>query len=347
MALPTKLNVYSYSIANRVVYASLVQVARETMFLIKNHLKTVGYTVKGSCNGVVGAMDGVDRWAAATDAGTRFNGAAGAQSWIVLRSAENHDILFTYNAASDDIYKIAVSFQGDYVAAGTPAQSPTSANEQLVNTYFTAAGVPSIIGTTTSADRIVNVWARTDAKGFRFTVARAGAWICGLWVEKHDLVSAISPSVTMSTAHGGFIGAMTSLVASNNLTGAQPGASSAGAIHMCARTSLGASLINLCCLTTECQGSSGGSANCDNGQAYAPELYGGVEYVSKRVGIASLLAAARGKFCNVRDMWIGRSVGISDGETYGNREFIAMGVSGIVWPWNGTPSVAGTAVVMN
>lgn len=346
MALPAKLNAYSYSVANRVVYASLVQVARETMFLIKNHLKTVGYTVKGSCNGVVGAMDGVDRWATAADAGTRFNGTAGAQSWIVLRSAENHDILFTFNSAADDIFKIAVSFQGDYAAAGTPAQQPTSANEQLVNTFFTVASVASIVGNTAAGDRIVNVWARTDAKGFRFAIARAGSWVCAGWVEKHDLISAISPSVTVSSAHAGFIGTVSTLVASNLLIGAASGSSGSGAVNLRARVSIGANLAQ-CCFTTECQGSIGGAANSDNGQAYAPEIYGGVEYVSKRLGIASLLAAARGKIANVRDMWVGRSAGIIDGDTFGNREFISLGLSGLVWPWNGTSSVPGTSVVMN
>lgn len=345
MTLPSKVNTYSYSLFNRVVYSSLVQVMRETMFLIKNHLKTVGYTVKGSCNGVTGAMDGVDRWAVATDAGTRFNGTGGAQSWIVLRSTDNHDILFAYNSSVDDIYKIAVSFQGDYVAAGTPANQPTSANEQALNTYFTTAAQASVINPGTSGDRIVSVWARTDGKGFRFAVARTGAWVSCGWVEKHNLVSAIAPSVTVSEANGGFIGTLTTLAAANLTSAAAGAASSTQAIHTVARVSLGTNLAT-CALSTECQGIVSGPAASDNGQAYAPELYGGVEYLMKRLGVVSTLASARGKLSNMRDFWIGRSSGIVDGDVYGNREFLCMGISGLVWPLDGTPSVPGTLVVM-
>ena len=44
MALPVKQVNWTYSLNNRISYTSLVQVARETMFLIKNTLKTAGYT---------------------------------------------------------------------------------------------------------------------------------------------------------------------------------------------------------------------------------------------------------------------------------------------------------------
>lgn len=58
MPLPTKLVNWTYTFNNRISYTSLVQVMRDTIFLVKDTLKAAGYTVKGSCNGVTGALIG-------------------------------------------------------------------------------------------------------------------------------------------------------------------------------------------------------------------------------------------------------------------------------------------------
>jgi len=305
--------------------------------------------VKGSCNGVTGAMDGVDRWSTAADAGTRFNGAGGAQSWIVLTDLNGADICFSYNSAEDDVYRIAVSHTGTYVAAGTPAQQPTSTTEQTINTFFTTTeAFRSCIGATASGDRVVTVWARTDGKGFRVAVARAAVFVGLFGVDKHSAVP-YAPGVTVSVGHGfsgcglSTVGVLESSTVADSIATAV--ANNYGP-RFVVRTSLGTFNAS-CSKSLEGFGSSGTAITSDYGQAFAPELQGSTEYQMKRLGLFSTLASSRGKVGNLVDWWMGRTAGPADGDTYGNRQFIVVAsLQGIVWPWDGTASVAGTAVVM-
>lgn len=347
MALPTLGTAWAFSLCNRITYASVVQVARDTMYLVKNFLVAHGHTVKGSCNGTTGAMDGVDRWASAADAGTRFNGAGGAQSWIVLTNADGSDTCFSYNSAADDIYRVAVSHAGDYVAAGTPAQQPTATNEQLVNTFFTTTtAFQTIVKSTASGDRLVSIWARTDGKGFRVAVARAGVWVTTFGNDRHSAVP-YAGGVTVAPSHG-FGGAMETATLVSSFASDSPATAVANTMgpRFVVMTNLGAKLAS-CAKGCEAQGLANASMTIDAGKNFAPELQGSTEYPLSRIGIYSTLASSRGKVGNLIDWWIGRITGVADGDTYGNREFIVINaLYGLVWPWDGTPGVAGTAVVM-
>jgi hypothetical protein len=103
VTLPTKAKTWTIDPCNRVTHTTIPQVVGDCMLGIKNHFLTgTGVTVKGSSNGAAGAMDGTDRWVNSAAVQTRFNGTAGAQSWIVLdcAGAGGGEQLLNYNASA-------------------------------------------------------------------------------------------------------------------------------------------------------------------------------------------------------------------------------------------------------
>lgn len=344
MPLPTKLVAWNFQLQTLIPFTSLVQVAREVMFTVKQRLVAQGWVVKGSSDGVTGAMDAVDRWVAATDAGTRFNGAAGVQSWIVLTDANGYDILFAYNSATDDVYKVAVSFTGNYVAAGTPTHQPTSTTEQLLNTFYTTTP-GTIIGSSASGQRIVSVWTRPDSKGFRVAIANLGAYRSVWGVDFHAAV-AYGAGVTVS--HSAFyINTPSGLTVANSMAAHNTVSNAVGLQFRTIARRLDANVALEASRLLECMGPTAQNPpTYTEGNDFAGELQGGTEYKMRRIGLQSVTASHRGKICNLLDWWSGRTTGSMDGDTYGNREFVTIGGAvGLVWPWDGTPSVAGTPVV--
>lgn len=346
MALPTKLVAWNYQLQTLIAYTSLVQVTRDVMFTVKQRLVAQGWTVKGSCNGVTGAMDAVDRWLTGVDAGTRFSGAAGVQSWIVLTDANGYDILFSYNAATDDVYKVAVSFTGNYIVAGTPSHQPTSTTEQLLNTFFTTTP-GTIAGSSISGQRIVSVWTRPDSRGFRVLIANLGAYRSAWGVDFH---AAVAYGAGITVSHSAFyinapgsIAPTTLMAPHNTASNATTNQFRAIARRLDANAALEVSKILECTSLTNLT-----APAYESGNDFAAELQGGTEYKMRRIGLQSVTASHRGKICNLLDWWSGRTTGSADGDTYGNREFVTIGgPSGLVWPWDGTPSVIGTAVVIS
>lgn len=347
MALPTKLVAWNYSLQNRITYTSVVQVMRETMYLIKQRLVAEGWTVRGSSNGVAGAMDGVDRWAAATDAGTRANSSVTPISWFVLRDANNYEVCFAYNSATDDVYRITASFASPFVAAATTTHQPTCTTEQTLNTYYTT--VPgTIINSGTSGDRLVSIWTRPDAKGFRVMIVRSGALASVFGLDMHD-PSTYGAGITVALSHAFYMnGAFTNLVSSSGMSAATTATGGANTQFRTVTRRIDAALSCDCAHTYEVTRTAAlaGGISLDEGMTFAPELQGGAEYMMKRKGLFSITAGARGKVGNNLDWWIGRTTAAL-GDVYGNREFFVLGPDGLTWAWDGTPSVIGTAVVLS
>jgi hypothetical protein len=156
---------------------------------------TMGYTVKGSCDGTTGAMDGVNRITAANKWATRATIAGASQSWIVLTDGAGIDWLFTYQSTLDDVSRLSHSQSGVYVAAGTPAQQPTATDE----CFDTVSG--SWINVTTSADRIWHFWGSSDKKMFRMAIYRAG--VLASFIKGEKFTSAIVSPATFTLATGG------------------------------------------------------------------------------------------------------------------------------------------------
>lgn len=160
----------------RHAYVSLNDMAAWWLYQNKAAMLAAGWTVQMSCDGVTG--DATDRWASAANCTTRFNGAAGAQSFCVLRNADGLEVLLAYSGATDDICLIAYSIASHFVLAGTPAQQPTAADQVTLSTGNT------IVNATTSADRVMSIWATTES--WASCLFRQSALVCYAGVEKID-----------------------------------------------------------------------------------------------------------------------------------------------------------------
>jgi len=337
LALPTKTRTWLYSQNNVVVYSSLNQISRETAWGIKEWLKTLGATIPGSSDGTTGAMDGVDRWITAANAGTRAANTTTAHSWIVILLGNSLRLLLDYVGTVDNQFRMSYAV-GAYTAAGTPTFSPTATDEMYILGSSTA-GAEWLL-TTTSGNRIWNGWATADRKNFRVAIGRQNAPVCAFGVEEVDSVGVIDPvSVVFSpsswgffhggTTGGGGLAAVTSLAASysNGIRGGR------------ARVVVGGIPTII-----DCSGGGEGLANASsytfgNFNATANELQGNA-YPALPLTLGGAAVGARGPLAKRVDWWASKT-GEPWGAWAGNLEFFNVG-DGLLWPWNGTPSVAGT-----
>jgi hypothetical protein len=204
MALPTVTQTWTTSFNNRYTFVSVLGAMQSYMLSLKNFLKTtMGFTVKGSCSAGTGAMDGVDRWTVATDVAPRNNGAAGSQAWFVLTDGAGVNWCFSFNSASDDIFRLAHSTGGNYVAAGTANQQPTATDE----CFDAASG--SWVNATASADRVWHMWGSSDKKMWRSAVMRSSALVMYQAGEKFTS-ALVSPATFTLGIGGGTVGAIKS-----------------------------------------------------------------------------------------------------------------------------------------
>jgi hypothetical protein len=323
MGLPTIQKTWTITANNRIPFVSLNGTMASYFFGMKAFLKAHGYTVKGSCNGTTGAMDAVDRWVSAADVTTRGNGAANAQSWIVLTDANGVDLLLTYQGATDDVARISFSQGALFVVAGTPNQQPTATDEAVMSSGAT------LINATASQDRVWFGWVDSTSKLCRFAIARNGAFVGTLWGLELTSTSALAgANVVWSPRVWGFAWLTNaSLLPTSNAV--------AGAARVTA-SSVG----------TTCQMTPGCERYAANTFPWANKklpLQGATGYPAIPIMIGSLTANARGKFALLFDHWAGRMSGGADGDLYGTMSFIgvagyaAAGGSGC-WPWDGVTS---------
>ncbi len=335
MALPTITQTWTISPNNRYIYgasSSLILVMGNYLLSLKNFLKTtMGYTVKGSCDGTTGAMDGVDRWSTAANADTRFNGAGGAQSWFVLTDGNGMDHCLSYNAASDDIYRLAYSPGGNYVVAGTANQQPTATDEVFDTTNT------SWINATTSVDRVWHLWGSADKKMWRALVCRQGSLISIVGVEK--LTSALVSPATFSLATGG--GTAAAYKFYYNATGLSYVLNTGFNAGYSATNSAPVSRVHTSLDVTVLGGGSNelptsGRSDTASWTVDRPELQGQAGMVIVPTGFASQTANGQGKLGTRIDWWtaLGGSTSSPNlGETFGNLNFLVLGPLS-VWPWD-------------
>jgi len=323
MGAPSKQKTWSIAKCVRIPFVSLNGTMAAFLFGIKQHLKTVGYTVKGSCDGTTGAMDAVDRWATAANATTRGAAAGNAQSWIVLTDGQGVNILFTYQGASDDIAKVSFSPTGVFVAAGTPANQPTATDEQVVTS------AASLIANTASGDRLYSVWASSDAKMFRAAVARGGVWVGKpMWVEEFTPIVEAPMSLTPPVWGG------------SNAAG-NGGVAGGTTIGACRPIVSGSPVNSIMQWGLEVFGNNSGLW----GNA-KPHAQGATGYPTFPLSIGSNTAGALGKYGDLIDCWLGRTTGGTAGDDYASLQFIGMtgyaGDIGGVWPWDGATTIVMT-----
>ncbi len=339
IALPVPETTWTILPCVQVLYTSLAQVCAESIFTIVKRLKAQGYTVKGSCDGVTGAMDGVDRWDVFAKAQVRFNGAAGAQSWFVLTDGDGADIVFSFNSATDDQYNFWVSYTGVAIAAGTPAQEPTATDQSRINAFYTAVSPnnPTIVNEATSLPRRVSVWVRTDRKGFRVAIARNNVWVSKFGKDRH-LAATYGAGVTVHPGHGFYMagngvdtGNSGRIIMSSAATAANTRVQQF--LITVRRTDTGSNLS--CAKYTRITGGVGDPVWQWDTSVGQPSLQGGVSYQLRRYGIYAVAGGSDGDVGRFIDWYLGRHV-VTAGDTYGTLEWITIDPNfGIIWPWDG------------
>lgn len=351
ISLPSPELTWRFQLQTRVTYTSVLQVTGDCIYTIITRLINEGWTCKGSCDGTTGAMDGVNRITAGNKFQTRFSGAAGAQSWIVLTDGDGADIVWSFNSAADDRVNFWWSPGGHAVAAGTPAQEPTATDQMRTFTVWTTAFV-SMVGTATSGDRLVSVWTTADKKNFRVAIARANAWVICYGKETYTPAT-LGAGITL---HPGYIfcfpgDSFTSVTgqAYRGMLGYAFGASSTAPDQFMTRgyRTDGAGAALELARYTLCAGiASSLNVSPDLGTLMntQPILQGGASYILRRMGLVSQTSGHEGFVGKMKDWYFGHlAATIGSGATYGTLNWIVMnGVlngGGFIWPWDGTTTV--------
>lgn len=333
MTMPAKSKTWTHDLNHRISFTNLTDVCAAQMHAFKEFLKGVsGATVKGSGDNAAAAMDGTDRIAAAAE-WQRGLGTTSVHSWIVLTLAGmgGIDLLFEYVGSGDAEARVSYSPSGAYVVNATNARySPTAADEIIVVGAGSAGA--AFLSASASGDRIWHAAKATDGKSIILLQARAGAWTTYFLLG--EVVSAVLAPATFSPAVAAVAGTTTPTIA----------AWMAGILWKCR--------VNGVLLS----GANGASTSVEGtGGTTVPQLFTSVlelqgsQWPILALGLWSQVAGARGKICNLVDIWTG-NVAAADGDTYPSdvtypHQFIALG--DFVLPWNGTPSSAGTAPVMS
>lgn len=321
MALPTKLRTWTFPIINSRYAGSDANLAMQSYYLaIKNALKSVpgggGVVVRGSSNGVAGAFDGTDRWAAASDIVSLVTN----YSWIVLRfptlgNAELCHAMFTSGLATAQW-----SFSpGGLFAGGSVSAKPTASDE------ITFAGLND---NGSSNDRLLNFGYTSDGLDFFWLLAYAGNWQRCIRLQAPSASALVAPATRTGPIAYTFVGRP----ASYNTPGTYYARMSNGQV--------GATFANINpVLLYETYNAGGGPPI--NALIASSDLQG-MQPMIQPIGLFSTGAPRRGKVCNLDDVWMTVNT-IADGNTYpigGDREFIQVG--SFMWPWNGAPGVPGT-----
>jgi hypothetical protein len=219
-ALPTFLKTWNTTLINqRIPYVSLIDATESLLYGVKNYLvATMGASVWGSCNGTTG--DNTDRWASKANVATRGANTGVANSWAVIAWAGGQ-LCLSYVGATDDVARISFSQGSLFVLAGTPTFTPTATDEVVIATGIT------LVGATTSTDRVWSIVATSDRSVFRVCLFRQAAVVESWGME--NIVE--GPGVTVGTIIGwnSNLNMPTTLVTAGNQAGTN--SSSTGGIN--------------------------------------------------------------------------------------------------------------------
>lgn len=316
MALPTKAKTWTVNPCNSVTYTSYAQLTGDIFLGVKNNLLLMaGVTVKGSCNGTTGAMDGVDRWSTSGAIQTQGTSAITPQSWMVLDLADmgGTELLLSYGNNSNT-FTVAYSPGGLYTIAATATHKPTATDEVIIGN-----GVAFV---TASVANLWTTWTASDGSALYFATAQSGTWTriaCVQLITSRVEVGTFSPTVAGFCIPG-------SAATFNSWNTAAPAC----------RLNPGTGVVNI----SGYFGSEGVKYNNTAGALYTQisELQGGGHNIYP-VSFWSETATARGAVGNWIDLWAG-NVNATDGDTYPNdssRTFIHVG--DFILPWGGSAPV--------
>lgn len=336
---PPKQKTWTISYNNAITGATLNEMMGNYLFALASFFLANGYTCKGSSDGATAAMDGVNRWAAATDADTRGANTTSANSWLVMTDGNGCDILLSYVGSTDDIAYIAFSPGGLYVVAGTATHTPT-ATDQL---GLSPSSNTVINATAAATQRNLFMWVDSEAKLMRVLLIMNGAAAspCGL-VWGVELADFYLQDKTPTPAVWGF-----RYAASAGLFNLGPGTTSGfignysttpGALQGGQCRINGQQVdVNGGVLEFEAAAAGGFALPWSNTQT---PLQGAAGYpIWGPLRIGSRTAQQIGMVAQLYDWWTCRYNNLNTslaGDTYDNLNFMAVGLGGgLLWPGDG------------
>ena len=359
MALPTVTKTWAFSANNTHVWNGDVW-DRRTMFIaIKNWFKSVGWTVRSSCNSSTAYNDGTDSWSTAGNLNYNYN--TSARSWLVMRApaalGATYDVLFdcaqnngsgwSYNPST---MRICVA-QNGYNLNGTTTAHPTAISGHQVLCRGSDSNYGGQWGTGRPDSGYSYRWhamSTSDQKQFRVIICLNG-FAQGIWIfERLDTVETpavwTEPVVACIATTGNF---------NHQNSGSNYEPFIAGAVQFSSQWQAGwcksnimAGLINTqqvtFYLTSEYISSDSMVVQfgCSNEITGKWPLY--------PVGVACGDVGRRGRQGMMTDLWIGQGGiwnqnvgnpywGVVDGETYpndGTTKLVQFG--NLIMPWTGS-----------
>lgn len=331
MPLPTITKVWAQLLTagipgSRISFTTLLNTMQEFAFRLKDFLcasssASVKYTLLWSASGGVGptnAADHTDRILNAAAWTPRATVAAASQAWYVLTGGQGEQVLITFQGATDDVCRISYSSGGLFVLAGTTNNQPTATDELVLLSAVSIVNSPS-----SSADRILHVWARDDGKGFRCAIFQNSAMAGPLFfVEEFSYGLSGVPNVTVLPVTGGAYA--TGLLGATNLAGSfTPNQSG-----MLVRTRV--SSVNFNCQSGFAMETCNGTTSTPAAFSSPQELHGGT-FVPYPLGIVGLTTGSKGRLGNMIDMWCVNPSGLALGDGFGNSyQFVQM--FSLLWP---------------
>lgn len=185
MALPTLERTWQITPNVRITAAAEVTFSQNCLYEFKEAFigfATLPWTVVGSSDGSVAALDAVDRWTTPGD--ITFSTGAG-QSWMVLENASGNQLCIyvdTSSISTEDIpfyFSPSANFSG-----GTTSARPTATDEFEIHTTISQwLGGRNPPGTN---DFIWQFWHSTDGQATRWVMFETGTpLVCG-FIEPID-----------------------------------------------------------------------------------------------------------------------------------------------------------------
>lgn len=297
-----------------------------------------GMTCRGSSNGTTAALDGTNRCTTAAGWAVRAANTTTAQSWAVLTGSDGTQWLFSYTGGSDDIMRVAKSSQAGYVIAGTATFCPTATDEQVVQSGNT------IIGATTSGDRVFDVFVDSTAKSWWFIAFQAGvpagALVRGAPYDLGSPSFLVSPAAVLGPQTLGFV------MTPSNYGQSSIGGQYSAAIGSVLRMTAPAGPQSLTCGGFVLNASNNATIDVGNPMA----LNGNVSLI-KYCGIFSNNASGNGYIGWHQDMWLTfdpQACGALGGPTTG-KEFVYLNNvatpanQSMLFPWDNATASCTTA----
>lgn len=329
MALPTPDKTWIFPTTNEVVVAgTALQCHQKLLHSIKGHFLAglSPWSVAGSSNSLVGAMDAVDRWVAATD--LVWNTAGVAHSWIVLTSTPGPQLCIdctpldgtTQGPKLTVVYSPTGAFAGgsNLARPGAPDEMVLLNGEQWIGTD----------STTPAFQTVYHVLRSDDGEAERIIIHYNNIPVA-FWFFDH--------------------------VAQNPVAGWAPAcvAGYVGAENLTTKQTTYARLWKSPALKAQVPGTVGTVYSCSDGWAgygsgqrlqsandfTAAWPFFSIAFASETAGLYGRLTGSNPTARGCWDMWFG-STALAEGDTYpagGTKEFVQFGH--LIFPWDGSVPV--------